>query len=760
MTEFDLNRLNDKEFEVLANQIVSRLTGRTVERFKPGKDKGIDGRFFVAGQDEAVTQAKHWARSGYSALVAHLTRTETAKVAVLKPARYFLVTSVPLSRVNKQAIKKLFAPHILTESDILGNEDVQDFLRDHPEVVQQHYKLWLASADILRLIYNAPIIGRSAFKLDQVVAFARKYVKTQCHEHALWRLEQSGAIIIIGEPGIGKSTLAEQLVLHYAAAGYQLCFLENDLTEAEGAWQQGTKQVFYFDDFLGRNYLDVIDAKADSHVVGFMQRVAKDKSKRFILTSRTTIMQQGKRLSELFQASNIDRNEYEVRILDLTVVEKAKILYNHIWFGDLEQAFVEQLYVGRRYQKVVSHRNFNPRLIAFITDSHKIAGIEAEKYWEYILATLENPRDIWRGVFENQLDKMGRLIVSLVVFHGGSITEQQLRTACERARAAELPVPSPVEWRLTFEKSFQMSVGAVITRTIDSEKPDAQVGLFNPSVGDFVLREFAKDENSVINFLSLLQDGDALEVVFFLKRNGLIDNDRVRAVGRGLSARFWRPPFEAADFAALLAQHVMSDGALRKALQEPLKDLAPHFFALSAVTTMPEALSSMGRFSIECGRLSERDDRWLGFVETVIGQTGEDPALVELSQLVVALDPSLQDTATTQLTHHVVECWRDRLWSEINDNNVASQFTDSENDRWEVQKAIIKHVRNTLDDYAIVFSDEHVVAIMDDYSISEHISNNASSQHGRGGEYKRVQSVAPGSGNQEQEIDDLFERDR
>jgi hypothetical protein len=66
-------------------------------------------------------------------------------VKVLKPARYILVTSVPLSRVNKQAIKKVFAPYILTEKDILGNEGIQDFLRDHPKVVEQHYKLWLAS---------------------------------------------------------------------------------------------------------------------------------------------------------------------------------------------------------------------------------------------------------------------------------------------------------------------------------------------------------------------------------------------------------------------------------------------------------------------------------------------------------------------------------------------------------------------------------------------------------------------------------------
>jgi hypothetical protein len=57
MSSYELTRLNDKEFEALANQIVGGLLGKRVERFKPGKDKGVDGRFFVIGGNEGVVQA-------------------------------------------------------------------------------------------------------------------------------------------------------------------------------------------------------------------------------------------------------------------------------------------------------------------------------------------------------------------------------------------------------------------------------------------------------------------------------------------------------------------------------------------------------------------------------------------------------------------------------------------------------------------------------------------------------------------------------
>jgi len=137
MTAYDLNRLNDKEFEALAVRIVQELVGKRVERFKPGKDAGVDGRFFVVGASEGIVQAKHWERSGLAPLLAYLAKTEAPKVAKLKPARYILMTSVPLSRANKQAIKDIFAPFLRSEAYILVHEDIRDFLRDHPTIVQQ-----------------------------------------------------------------------------------------------------------------------------------------------------------------------------------------------------------------------------------------------------------------------------------------------------------------------------------------------------------------------------------------------------------------------------------------------------------------------------------------------------------------------------------------------------------------------------------------------------------------------------------------------
>jgi len=100
--------------------------------------------------------------------------------------------------------------------------------------------------------------------------------------------------------------------------GFQLCVIADSIEEAEAIFEPRAKQLFYFDDFLGRNYLAALDRHEDSHIVGFMKRVAQDNSKRFVLTSRTTILNQGKRLSDLFRIHNVERSEYEIRVDSLT----------------------------------------------------------------------------------------------------------------------------------------------------------------------------------------------------------------------------------------------------------------------------------------------------------------------------------------------------------------------------------------------------------------------------------------------------------
>jgi hypothetical protein len=95
MSNYDFLSLDDKEFEELALRLLGAQEGVMYERFKPGRDGGIDGRYFTSS-GETIVQCKHWARSGLPALVRSLRKDELPKVRILNPSRYVLVTSLPL----------------------------------------------------------------------------------------------------------------------------------------------------------------------------------------------------------------------------------------------------------------------------------------------------------------------------------------------------------------------------------------------------------------------------------------------------------------------------------------------------------------------------------------------------------------------------------------------------------------------------------------------------------------------------------------
>lgn len=118
MLNYDFSTLNDKEFESFGIQIVSIKTGVFIERFKAGKDKGVDGRFFKFKNEEVIVQCKHWVKSSFEDLFKYLKNTELEKVKKLNPTAYILVVSHELSRENKKKIFKLFDPYIKSESDI------------------------------------------------------------------------------------------------------------------------------------------------------------------------------------------------------------------------------------------------------------------------------------------------------------------------------------------------------------------------------------------------------------------------------------------------------------------------------------------------------------------------------------------------------------------------------------------------------------------------------------------------------------------
>lgn len=509
MSDYDFSTLNDKEFEVLTMDLLSAEYNTLIERFKAGKDGGIDGRFYEAKSNSnnlVIIQCKHWLKSGITKLISACEKTEANKIKKLSPNRYIFVTSLDLSPDNKSKIFDTFSPYILNTADILGKAELNALLTKYSEVERKHFKLWLSSINLLDTFLNNDVLGRSYFFTEIVKEFSPKYVLTSNHHEAIKKINELGCVIINGEPGIGKTTLAQQICLEFILNEYELVVIEDSISEAERVFHVGKKQIFYFDDFLGSNFLSIFQSKEDSHIINFMRRVARDKNKRFILTTRTNILSQGKKLSEKFEINHIDRNEYELQLSSLSKLDKAKILYNHIWFSDLPEDFIDQIYIDKRYKEIINHKKFNPRLISFITDFQRFNSIGSINYWNYIQTSLDNPKKLWRGVLTNQISDLERHLVIAITINQNNIRESELICFLENIR--NNGIDNAREY-ITINNLARSLVGSVLNRTIYHDI--VNYSLFNPSIADFVLSEYFDREDYILEMVTCLRTLDSLK---------------------------------------------------------------------------------------------------------------------------------------------------------------------------------------------------------------------------------------------------------
>ena len=534
VSDYDFNSLNDKEFEIFCVDLLSEVYGNRFERFKPGKDAGVDGRFFAdGGGKEIVLQCKHWNSTPLKQLIRSLAEVEKLKLDKLQPHKYILAVSNALSRNDKKGIAKALSPYIRSESDIYGREDLNDLLKKQPLVEKRHYKLWINSTSVLGHIFNNAIHGRSAFSLEEIARSAARYVVTSNHYRALEILERLRVVIITGDPGVGKTTLADHLCLHYAANGFEYLKIAKDIEEAESVFDPDSKQVIYFDDFLGRNYMEALKSHEGSHISQFIRRIACNKNKRFVLTSRSTILNQGKILVDDFEHININRNEYELLIKSLTEMDKAHILYNHIWHSGLDNSYIDELYKEKRYRIIIKHRSFNPRLISYITDFTRLEACPAAKYWSYISHSLEHPSQIWENPFMAQQDDFGRAIVFLVVLNRRPIRENVLNEAYQRF--ISLPENQNMHGRREFQSNIRTLTGSFLNRTIEQKGP-SMIDVFNPSITDFVLDHYVGDVIALQLAVTSLRTDECIVTLRSLVRNELLSAKDAFIIGS--SAKF------------------------------------------------------------------------------------------------------------------------------------------------------------------------------------------------------------------------------
>lgn len=746
MSDYDFRTLNDKEFELLCADVLGSMRGVRFERFKPGRDGGVDGRYFGPGETEEILQCKHWPSSPIEKLVYQLQTVELHKLNRLRPQRYWLAVSHALSRTDKANIQRALAPHVKEASDILGREDLNDILSKHKDIERRHYKLWLSTTNVLQHLLNKAVHDRSAFVGEEIAHNARLYVATENHNLALEKLERTGTVIITGEAGVGKTTLADQLVLGCLFDGFALVAIADEMKEAESVYEQDAKQVFYFDDFLGRNYLEALRGHESSQIVQFIRRVQRDKAKRFILTSRTTILNQGKALSDNFQIGNLQRAEFEIKIESLSELDRARILYNHIWHSGLLTDYVDVLYEGKRYRKIIAHQNFNPRLIRFVTDVDRLQDCSPAEYWRHVESTLANPVDVWDNPFSAQLDDFGRGATLLVALHGRAIADEELAEAY--ARFVSRPENSSLQGKRDFLTTLRHLSGSMLDR-ISVGSGATYFNLFNPSVGDYVLRRYSRDVPALtIAFLSL-RARSSVGTVVNLHSNGFVSKETaaallLRIVDEAIQLRFVG---YSSEYIAEVCMALRQLDELQDASESRLREII-NFVVSSDCPNHIAPASQIVRFALDHGLIEA--DAAAEFVRDACTQSPNDLELVLLAGIIRDRPAPIVAHAAKALAKATTDYLVDAVHDEFYDGDVFDgvEFED----HYAAEQNLRALIENKLSELKIELDD--LDEIVDAYDIPTRHNSYFEREPEYEREGNRASVVAPST----DAIDDLFQR--
>jgi len=433
---YNFAALTDHDFELLVADLFGSEEQLRYEVFTRGPDLGIDLRREDDHGAIHVIQCKQYSNSTITDLRS-AARSERKKLERLKPrpASYRFVTSRRLTVANKDDLKKTLAPFIRRRDEIFGADDLALLLDRHEAVQRRQIKLWLSSASQLQTLLQSATYSRSRALAEEISELLPRWVPGKVFFDVRERLESQRICVIAGGPGIGKTTLAKMLLADAIQSGYEPISVSADIEEAWGVFDPGQRQIFYYDDFLGRRLLtERLSKNEEDRLLSFMRRAAASRTTLFVLTTLEYILQQARELYERLAIEGVEDRRFLLELPLYSRTDRAQIFYNHASFSaGLTLQARKALLAGRAYEAIIDHPMYNPRHIEWITglSGRPLTPENNADYVAYAVDALSHPELIWQHGFQHELDDAQRALLLVLVTMPDRVEHDDLERAFE-----------------------------------------------------------------------------------------------------------------------------------------------------------------------------------------------------------------------------------------------------------------------------------------------------------------------------------------
>lgn len=424
--DFRLYTLGWEAFQNLCGHIVRQILGQTVTVFSSNNDAGQDGAFqgeWKRKNNEIysgrfVFQCKFTSKNHANLSLSNLSEEIEKAKHLAKDGiaqTYLLITNYKISGTSDKAIRKAFSQiNGLLYFDILGEEWITQSIIDSKHLrafVPRVYGL----GDLSQIL-DERAYAQAVEILETWNDNLAKFVPTEAHELSVRALLKNGFVLLLGDPMAGKSTIAAALAL--AAADTWNCtpiFIHHP-DDIRTHWNpHEPRQLFWIDDAFGSTQFEQHKAGSWNSIFPLISAAIK-KGAKFILTSRTHIYRSAFRELKGSSFPLITDSQVVIRVENLSLLEKQRIVYNHIRLGNQPKSFRSAI---KQFLPSISNSpNFFPELAKRLGDPFFTQNLSLDYF--SIRNFIEEPKQFLFDIIE-QLNSQHFAALALIFMRSGRL---------------------------------------------------------------------------------------------------------------------------------------------------------------------------------------------------------------------------------------------------------------------------------------------------------------------------------------------------
>jgi len=495
MANYDFQTiLSPLDFEHLVRDLLSKELQLELTSFSEGKDSGTDLRYSKDLEDNIVIQCKRVKNISKAQITNELTN-----VKKLKPKKYYFVISNNISPEKYNFIKETFKDWMDGDENIYTRDKLNLLIDKHKDVHQKHYKLWLNSSTIFNELINVPLYERAKSLISDLKKDYKFYVRNESLTKAFEILNDNKFIVISGIPGIGKTTLAKLILWEYLQQDFEIIEIRK-VIEGEQILTENSErnQVFYYDDFLGENFLqfDVIEGRSND-LIQLIKRIKNSKNKILIMTTREYILNQAKEVYEKLDSKDLNIGKHTLDLSSYSKRIKSHILYNHLYYSNISIDYIKAILQNKTYKEIINHKNYSPRIIEQLTNN--LSDILPEKYAKEFIYNLDHPFGIWNKAFNSSIKEGSKFVLYLLLSIQNPILLSDLKFALNHFYKT-VGISNNINFKPHDFRNYLRELENSFIKIELTDKKNHFVAFLNPSIKDFLLT-IVKEDIEIIKLL-------------------------------------------------------------------------------------------------------------------------------------------------------------------------------------------------------------------------------------------------------------------